>query len=186
MNGLDLMLALQRARDAAYSRIVAGGFHRFGRGSRILLPFRVGNADLISIGDGALIGAGSWLLVPRRDHAAPVIEIGDRVRMNQTSITAVASVVIEEGVGIARGVYISDHSHGFDDPSSFIRDQPLARVEPVRIGRGAWLGQNVVVLPGVTIGAGAVIGANSVVREDVPARTVAVGSPARVVRSLVV
>ncbi|UOE44326.1 acyltransferase [Agromyces larvae] len=184
MNGLDVLLAMQRARDAAYSRIAARGFHRFGRDSRILLPFRVGNADFISIGDGVLIGAGSWLLVPRRDLAAPAIVIGDRVRMNQTSITAVAEVVVEDGVGIARGVYISDHSHGFDDPDTFIRDQPIARVAPVRIGRGAWIGHNAVVLPGVTIGAGAVIGANSVVRDDVPPRTVAVGSPARVVRSL--
>jgi acetyltransferase-like isoleucine patch superfamily enzyme len=52
------------------------------------------------------------------------------------------------------------------------------------IEEGAWLGQNVVVGPGVTIGRGAVIGANSVVLSDVPARSVAVGSPATVVRIL--
>lgn len=186
MNGLDIALTAQRVRDAAFSWFVRGGFHRFGRGSRILLPFRVGNADKIAIGEHVLIGAGSFLMVPRAEATAPAIMIADRVRMNQTTITAVESVVIEAGVGIARGVYISDHSHGFDDPDVFIRDQPLARVAPVRVGRGAWLGQNVVVLPGVTIGAGAVIGANSVVRDDVPPRTVAVGSPARVVRQLLV
>lgn len=184
MNALQAMLALQRARDAAFSVLAARGFARFGKGSRILLPFRVGNADRIAVGSGCLIGAGSWLMVPRRGDGGVVLEIGDRVRMNQTSISAVASVVIEDGVGIARGVYIADHAHGFDDADEFIRDQPLARVAAVRIGRGAWLGQNVVVLPGVTIGAGAVVGANSVVREDVPPRTVAVGSPARVVRQL--
>jgi carbonic anhydrase/acetyltransferase-like protein (isoleucine patch superfamily) len=182
--GLQVFLAFQRLRDALFSGMVRGGFARFGKGSRILLPFRVGNADKIAIGAGTLIGAGSFLMVPRRDMAGPVIMIGDRVRMNQTAITAVESVVIEDGVAIARGVYISDHAHGFSDPERFIRDQPLDRVAPVRIGRGAWLGQNVVVLPGVTIGAGAVIGANSVVRHDVPARSVAVGSPARVVRQL--
>jgi acetyltransferase-like isoleucine patch superfamily enzyme len=108
----------------------------------------------------------------------------DRVRINQTSISAVSRVEIEETVAIARGCYISDHSHGFADPDVPIRDQPLDKVAPVLIQRGAWLGQNVVVLPGVTIGAGSVIGANSVVRSDVPARTIAAGIPARVIREL--
>src|SRR4051794_19883125 len=117
MSALDVMLVLQRARDAAFSRLAARGFHSFGRGSRILLPFRTGNPDLISIGDRVLIGPGSWLMTPSRENPAPVIELHDRVRINQTSITAVLSVVIEEGVDIARGCYISDHSHGFDDPA---------------------------------------------------------------------
>jgi acetyltransferase-like isoleucine patch superfamily enzyme len=184
MSALDLLLLAQRGRDALFSRMAAGGFDEFGKGSRILLPFRVLNPQRIAIGSNVLIGAGSWLNVPEAGPRGAVISIGDRVRMNLTSISAVNSVVIEEGVGIARGVYISDHSHGFDDPDLPVRDQPLGRVAPVRIGRGAWLGQNVVVLPGVTIGAGAVIGANSVVRDDVPPRTVAVGAPARIVREL--
>ncbi|MBT2498939.1 acyltransferase [Agromyces sp. ISL-38] len=175
---------MQRARDAAFSWIASSGFAGFGARSRILLPFRVGNADRISIGSDVLIGPGSWLIVPRLDHPGPVIRIGDRVRMNETSISAVSSVIIEDGVAIARGVYISDHAHGFDRPDVFIRDQPLDRVAPVRIGRGAWLGQNVVVMPGVTIGAGAVVGANSVVRDDVPPRCVVAGTPARLIRQL--
>lgn len=182
MNVLGILMGLQRARDAAFSIAAARGFHSFGRGSRILLPFRTGNPDLISIGKGVIIGPGSWLMSPQRSHPAPVIELHDRARINQTSITAVQSVVIEEGVDIARGCYITDHSHGFDDPDTFIRDQPLVRIAPVRICRGAWLGQNVVVLPGVTIGENAVVGANSVVREDVPPRAVVAGVPARVIR----
>ena len=55
---------------------------------------------------------------------------------------------------------------------------------PVRIGRGAWLGANVTVLPGVTIGDGAVVGAGSVVTKDVAAGTVVVGVPARHVRDV--
>jgi acetyltransferase-like isoleucine patch superfamily enzyme len=184
VNGLDALLLAQRIRDAAFSAIASSGFHSFGRGSRICLPFRVGNAGNIAIGSKVLIGAGSFLMVPVADAPKPAIVIGDRVRMNQTAITAVESVIIGDGVGIARGVYISDHSHGFDDPNLAIRDQPLGRVAPVRIGAGAWIGQNAVIMPGVTIGEGAVVGANSVVRDDVPARCVAVGAPARVVRQL--
>lgn len=55
---------------------------------------------------------------------------------------------------------------------------------PVLIGRNVWLGANVTVLPGVTIGDDAVVGAGSVVTKDIPARMIAVGSPARVVRSI--
>lgn len=185
MSILDVMIGMQRLRDLCFSKVAAGGFEHFGRGSRILLPFRVLGADKMSIGSNVLIGAGSWLIVPNEDAPTPSLVIHDRVRMNQTSISAARSVVIEEAVAIARGCYISDHSHSFDLPGVPIRDQPIGRVQPVRICAGAWLGQNVVVLPGVTIGAGAVIGANSVVRADVPARSVAVGSPARVIRSLV-
>lgn len=185
MNGMTLIEGAMRVRDAAYSRLAGTGFATFGRGSRIMLPFRAGNPQKVVIGRDVLIGPASWFMVPRLDTPGPVIHVHDRVRMNQTSITAVAEVIIEEGVELARGVYISDHMHGFDDPDVPIRDQPLQRVAPVRIGRGAWLGQNVVVMPGVTIGAGSVIGANSVVTRDIPPRSVAVGAPARVLRELV-
>ena len=184
MNGLTIFTALQRVRDAAFSLSVRSGFHRFGRGTRILLPFRVVRGDKIALGDGCLIGSNSWFMIPVADSPTPTIVIGNRVRMNQTQISAVSSVVIEDGVAIARGVYISDHSHGFDRPDVFIRDQPLDRIAPVRIGRGAWIGQNAIIMPGVTIGAGAVVGALSVVRDDVPARTVVAGIPARVIRTL--
>lgn len=183
MNGLDLAIFAQRARDLVFSKVVAGGFHRFGAGSRILLPFRVAGGSKISIGDKVLISAGCMLLVPSDDAPSPALIIGNRVRMNMAAITAVQSVIIEDGVDIARGVYISDHSHGFTDRDTFIRDQPLERIAPVRIGAGAWIGENAVIMPGVTIGRGSVIGANAVVRSDVPDYAVAVGVPARVIRT---
>ncbi|MET4159255.1 sugar O-acetyltransferase [Agromyces sp. PvR057] len=55
---------------------------------------------------------------------------------------------------------------------------------PVVIERNVWLGANVTILPGVTIGEDAVIGAGSVVTRNIPAGTIAVGSPARVVRTI--
>ena len=55
---------------------------------------------------------------------------------------------------------------------------------PITLGRNVWLGSNVTVLPGVTIGDDAVVAAGAVVTKDVPARSVVVGSPARVIRSV--
>jgi acetyltransferase-like isoleucine patch superfamily enzyme len=91
-------------------------------------------------------------------------------------------VRLEENVLIARNVYISDHIHNFDTPGLPVMAQGVGKVLPVTIGRGAWLGQNVVICPGVSIGRGAVIGANSVVNSNIPEYSLAVGAPARVVR----
>lgn len=55
---------------------------------------------------------------------------------------------------------------------------------PVRIGNDCWFGANVVICPGVTIGDNCVIGAGSVVTSDIPANSVAVGVPCRVLRTL--
>jgi acetyltransferase-like isoleucine patch superfamily enzyme len=96
-------------------------------------------------------------------------------------LSAATSVRLGEKVLIARNVYVSDHIHAYGNPEVAVLDQGLTRLQPVVIEDGAWLGENVVVCPGVTIGRGAVIGANAVVREDVPPHAVAVGIPARVV-----
>jgi len=54
---------------------------------------------------------------------------------------------------------------------------------PVRVGANVWLGDGVVVLPGVTIGEGTIVGANSVVSRDLPPRVIAVGAPARPIKA---
>jgi acetyltransferase-like isoleucine patch superfamily enzyme len=54
----------------------------------------------------------------------------------------------------------------------------------VKIGDDCWIGGHVTILPGVTIGQGSTIGSNSIVTKDVPAWSVAMGSPARVVKKV--
>ena len=98
------------------------------------------------------------------------------------TISAAISIVFGEHVLLARNVYISDHRHSYEDLSRPITVQGVTGLAPVFIGRHTWLGQNSVVLPGVTIGEHCVIGANSVVRNSIPAFSVAVGTPARVVK----
>jgi acetyltransferase-like isoleucine patch superfamily enzyme len=56
-------------------------------------------------------------------------------------------------------------------------------LKPTKIGKDVWIGANAVILGGVTIGNGCVIGAGSVVTKDLPPYSVAMGVPAKVVRS---
>jgi virginiamycin A acetyltransferase len=89
--------------------------------------------------------------------------------------------VIEPDVLLAAGVHVPSggRTHGMDDPSVPIRDQPSVKVA-VRIGAGAWVGSAAVVL--ADVGRDAVVGAGAVVTRPVPDRSVAGGVPARVLR----
>jgi lipopolysaccharide O-acetyltransferase len=167
-----------------FSLGVGGAFASFGRETVIEPPVRIGGESRISIGSGVFIGANSWLqtLPPEQGLA---IEIGDGTSIaGNCVLSAARSVRLGSRVLIARGVYISDHIHAYEDTTRAVLDQGVARVEPVEIGDGAWLGENVVVGPGVRVGRGAVIGGNAVVLDDVPDYCVAVGVPARVVRRI--
>ncbi len=64
------------------------------------------------------------------------------------------------------------------------RNKGIEYARPISIGNDVWIGGNVTVLPGVTIGDNCVIGAGSVVVNDIPAGSVAVGNPCRVIRKI--
>ncbi len=73
------------------------------------------------------------------------------------------------------------------DETAFVpqsRRDKLEAAKPITIGDNVWLGGGVIVLPGVTIGENSVIGAGAVVTKDIPANCVAVGNPARVIKSI--
>ncbi len=172
----------QRARGKVFSLAVSGSFDRFGAHSVIEPPVRLLGERHIRVGDRVFIGSGSWLQVI--DDGGSIV-IGDGTSISGSCVlSSTLSIRLGERVLFARNVYVADHMHAFSNLDVAVQDQGIERRGAVEIGRGAWLGQNVVVGPGVTIGAGAVIGANSVVLDDVPAFAVAVGAPARVVRML--
>jgi acetyltransferase-like isoleucine patch superfamily enzyme len=139
----------------------------------------------IAVGPRAWIGPGSFLHVLDPDGAGVALEIGEGCSLaGDVTLAAAARVELGHHVLIARGVYVSDHSHAFGDTTRPIMHQGVDRVAPVVIGDGAWLGTNVVVCPGVRIGRNAVVGANAVVTSDVPDAAVVAGAPARVLRFL--
>lgn len=180
---LQSVWAARRARRRCFSALAAGGFAEFGRGTALETPVRLLGERRIAIGNNVFVGPGCWLQTTDEGGEEVALWIGDGSNIaGNCVISAVSHVRLGKKVLLARNVYISDHIHAYEDASMAVLDQGVARVQPVDIEEGAWLGQNVVVCPGVRIGRGAVIGANSVVLEDIPAFSLAVGAPARVVR----
>lgn len=92
-----------------------------------------------------------------------------------------ASVTFGDNVFIAPncGFYTAGHPLEADQ-----RNKGLEYARPITIGNNVWIGAQVCVLPGVTVGDNCVIGAGSVVCRDIPANSVAVGNPCRVVKSI--
>ncbi len=167
------------------SILIGGAFAEFGKKSILSPPVRLKRVDRIRIGNGVFIGPNSWLItLPDGNNKNPAISIGDRTSLVGSSvISAVRQVIIEDRVLIARNLYISDHSHKYTNNKLPICDQGFDKIKPVLVRRGSWIGQNVVICPGVTIGIGSVIGANSLVNKDIPDYCVAAGSPAKVIKS---
>lgn len=85
---------------------------------------------------------------------------------------------------IAAHTGIIANNHIFSDIVVPIRDQGVTR-KGITIEDDCWLGHGVTVIDGVTIGRGSVIGAGAVVTRDIPPYSVAVGIPARVIKSRV-
>ncbi|WP_016991093.1 DapH/DapD/GlmU-related protein [Flavobacterium sp. ACAM 123] len=155
----------------------------------IRLPFDIRNKRNIIIGKSFTTGVGCRIeAFPLNDSYTSCIEIGENVQLNDyVHIGAVGSIKIGNNVLMASKIYISDHNHGSYDEG--ISDHPMSLpldrkpiCKPVVIGDNVWIGESVCVLPGVSIGEGCIIGALSVVTKSIPAYSIAVGSPARVVK----
>ncbi len=163
------------------------GFASFGERSLLQQPYSaLMGVERITVGTDTLIAAGASLSAApedgQLDGTEPIIAIGSRVwAAHGLTIVAHRRVEIGDDVWIGPGVHITDAGHDPSDPSIPIGHR-MEPAQPVRIGAGSWLGTGVVVLPGVTIGDHVTVGASSVVCDDLPSFSVAVGSPARVVR----
>jgi len=128
------------------------------------------------------LGEDSDVLPPLRCDYGRNVHLGSRVLVNFSAIfldTCPIRIGDDVLIGPAAQFLAADHPL---DPST--RHAGWESGRSITIGDGAWLGDGVIVLSGVTIGANAVIGAGSVVTRDVPPGAVAVGNPARVIRSI--
>ncbi|MCL6423884.1 sugar O-acetyltransferase [Brachybacterium sp. JHP9] len=128
----------------------------FGDGAHVRAPLRVDYGTRIHIGAGTFVNYG---LV-----ALDVVDI--RIGAN---------------CQIATNVQLLTPVHPLEPQP---RREGWEAAERITIGDNVWIGGGAIVCPGVSIGSDSVIGAGSVVTKDIPARSLAVGSPARVIRSL--
>jgi acetyltransferase-like isoleucine patch superfamily enzyme len=175
---------------------------RFGnnpKNLRIDFPRRICNPQYMFLGDNIWLGPDSLLLAithhptsalkhPERDQVVqrftPKITIGNRVTSTgNLQIAAMSEITIEDDVMFASNINITDGLHGYENPNEPYKYQNMFRIAPIKIKQGCWIGQNVVILPGVTIGEFSIVGANSVVTRNIPNRSIAVGVPARVIKS---
>jgi acetyltransferase-like isoleucine patch superfamily enzyme len=132
----------------------------------------------MSFGTGVFIGNNVTFDI----EIGAKLEVGSNVKITgYTVIGGSGRISIGSSTLVAEFVSIRDSDHGVKLGSA-ITNQPLS-VGTVRIGSGAWIARGVAVLRGAEIGDGVVIGANSVVKSQIADQQIALGIPARAVRT---
>jgi len=178
---------LGRAWQVGRTRMLWGWrLHTLGRRSIFGRSLLVNHPRAVSVGSNVTIADGFVLadLQPRQG-TLPKIVIGDGATiLFRFQCNAARSVRIGRDVLIASNVLITDSDHVVEPGGVPVTVNAKLVTRPVVIEDNCWLGQNVVVVKGVTIGHASVVGANSVVTRDVPPCTVVAGNPAHPIKTL--
>lgn len=163
-----------------------------GKNSQIGQNFSIINPDGISIGDnfsgGCDIALWSWNAVNIKGDDCKLIIKNNVSITDRCIISAANRIEIGNGCLLGRDTFITDNSHGENISINELNISPHERNIfskcTVIIGDNVWTGKNVCIMPNVKIGNGAIIGANSVVTHNIPPYSVAVGSPAKVIKTI--
>ena len=162
--------------EIGFLAIVQGRRIKIGRHSSVGVMSYV-TCETIEIGEDARIREQVYVGGPQLPESRFVL--GSRTIVLQLAfINPTKPVIIGDDTGIGGHCLIFTHGVWLSGLDGY----PVT-YEPVTIGNSVWLPWRVSVMPGTTIGDGAVIGANSVVSGTIPPRSMAVGFPARVIRS---
>lgn len=165
---------------------------RYGLHCHVGYDFVLKNPDHISIGNNFRAGKNLTMEVWDAYNGRKLINeaeivIGDNVSiMDNCQFSAVLGIYIGDGTLLGSNVFITDNFHGKGEKDELNlppADRDLYIKGKVEIGDNVWVGRNVCIMPNVTIGHGSIIGANAVVTKDIPPNSVAIGVPARVIKS---
>jgi maltose O-acetyltransferase len=127
------------------------------------------------------IGEGTEIRPPLFVDYGAHIRIGARCFINfGLAALDVAAITIGDDVQIGPYVQLLTPTHSVEAEA---RRDKWEAARPITIGDNVWLGGGAIVLPGVTIGDNAMVGAGAVVTKDLPPSVVAVGYPARIIRT---
>ncbi len=146
---------------------------QLGRTSRARYLGRTARA----FGAGSVVGRGARILAPEQLSIGAGVVVARDVMLD-----ARGGLELEDEALIGFESVLLTHTHRSDEVGVAIQRQGMFSA-PVRIGARAWLGMRVLVLPGVEIGEDAIVASGAVVSKSLPARAVAAGVPARVLRS---
>ena len=158
----------------------------------IIKPIEIINPACIDIGKGFCAKPGVRIEAWTNHNGevySPSIKIGDNVLLqNDTHITAIGNIEIGDNVLFGSSVLVSDNNHGncsmYTDLTIPPRKRNLYSKGSIIIEKNVWIGDKATILGGVHIGEGAVIGANSVVTKNIPSYSIAVGVPARIIKTV--
>jgi acetyltransferase-like isoleucine patch superfamily enzyme len=146
----------------------------FGNGVRVGLGVLVLHPRTFEIGDAVFLGSQAFLQGRHDGHCV----IGAHTWIGPQSYFDCRDMELGEYVGWGPGAKVLGSEHTGQPATEPIIRTDLV-IEPVRVGDGADIGVNAVILPGVTVGEGAIVGAGAVVTHDVPPYAVVAGVPAR-------
>lgn len=162
---------------------LAAGFAEFGVGSVMKPPYQLGNTTAVALGRDVIVHSGVIFEALAPPNTV-VIRIGDGSYIgHRTRFVALNGIEMARDCVVGHGVTLTDTVHGYRSGEEAPPGKTSLKLgRPLRLGEGAWIGNNSVVTGGITIGDRAIVGANSTVNRDVPADTVVLGTPARPVR----
>jgi len=163
------------------NRFLFGGY---GRDVYIEGGVVINRPRFVQLGDHVRIKRNTSINLHPEDKRSKeiLLFIGDDVIISEGCIISACNrIVIEEHVGVSPNVMIIDNSRKPGDVSRPSKEQKV-EVGFVHIGADSWIAYGACIMPNVTIGKHCIIGALSVVNKDIPSYSVAVGSPAKVVK----
>ena len=145
---------------------------------------RLVNLKYVEVGDNFIMDEFAEIYCnPINNEIVPSLVIGDNVHLSKHCCIGCSNkVVLENDVRLAPYCHITDRNHIYTDVNKPIWKQAAESPGPVIIGQQTWLGFGVQVMPGVSIGKHCVIAAGSIVTKDIPDYSVAIGSPAKVIK----
>lgn len=177
-----IQMIKQKIHKLGFLLLYKASFKQFSRKSTICFPFTINGAKYISIENNVYIKEGAWIMALNNNKVEPNIRIGTGTYIGRfTHIVSTRKIEIGQNALLSDKVYISDNLHDYKDISKPIKEQQVIFKNSVSVGDNTWLGENVCVI-GASVGKHCVIGANSVVLSNVPDYSIAVGSPARVIK----
>lgn len=177
----------KRCRNLLFTYWSKRQLSMLGKHSRICVGCEITGGKKIVIGANTIVEKNTILAV-QKSCKKQLLKVGDNVTIGESSnFSCFDKIEIGNDVLFGRRVTIIDNSHGFFNKEYLSVPPRLRHLEskgPIIIGDKCWIGEKVTILSGVTIGRCSVIGAGAVVTKSIPPYSLAVGVPAKVIKTL--